>query len=145
VAVEVVPGPVAPHGGARVGVAGGDLDISQVDASVEHGRDGCVAKHVRVCLGHLYAGLIREVPQAAGRCVTVHPRAAAVEQDRPARAASSSPVDGPPYCGQQRDQDDLGALAAHAQHPVAMFLAEITDVGASGLEDPQAEQPEHGH
>jgi len=85
------------------------------------------------------------VPQAAGRCVTVHPRAAAVEQDRPARAASSSPVDGPPYCGQQRDQDDLGALAAHAQHPVAMFLAEITDVGASGLEDPQAEQPEHGH
>jgi hypothetical protein len=28
---------------------------------------------------------------------------------------------------------------------VAMFLAEITDVGASGLEDPQAEQPEHGH
>ena len=33
----------------------------------------------------------------------------------------------------------------HTQHPVAMFLAKVTDVGASGFEDPQAEQPEHGH
>jgi hypothetical protein len=56
---------------------------------------------------------------------------------------SSSPFDSLSRCGRQRDQDDLGALAAHAQHPVAMF-AEVTDVGASGLEDPQAEQPGHG-
>jgi hypothetical protein len=89
--------------------------------------------------------LIREVPQAAGRCVTVHPRAAAIGQDRPAGTDSSSPVDSPSHCGRQRDQYDLGALAAHAQHPVAMFLAEVSDVGASGFEDPQAEQPEHGH
>jgi hypothetical protein len=33
--------PVVPHRGARVGVAGGDLDIAQVNASVEHGRDEC--------------------------------------------------------------------------------------------------------
>ena len=26
-----------------------------------------------------------------------------------------------------------------------MFVAQVGDVGASGLEDPQAEQPEHGH
>jgi hypothetical protein len=26
-----------------------------------------------------------------------------------------------------------------------MFLAEVTDVGASGFEDPQAEQPKHCH
>jgi hypothetical protein len=84
----------------------GDLDVSQVDAGVEHDRDECGG---------------------------------------PARADSSSPVDGPPYCGRKRDQDDLGALAAHAQHPVAMFLAEVTDVGASSFEDPQAEQPEYGH
>ena len=32
VAVEVLAGPVLAHGGARVGVAGGDLDIAQVDA-----------------------------------------------------------------------------------------------------------------
>jgi hypothetical protein len=63
-----------------------------------------------VCLGHLYAGVICEVPQAAGRCVTVHPGAAAVEQDRPVRADSSSPVDGPPYHRRQRDQDNLVPL-----------------------------------
>jgi hypothetical protein len=39
----------------------------------------------------------------------------------------------------------LGALAAHAQHPVAVLLAEVGDVRAGGFEDPQAEQPEHGH
>lgn len=26
-----------------------------------------------------------------------------------------------------------------------MFFAEVGDVGAGGFEDPQAEQPEHGH
>jgi len=33
------PRVVVPHGGARVGVAGSDLDVPEVDASVEHGRD----------------------------------------------------------------------------------------------------------
>jgi hypothetical protein len=33
----------------------------------------------------------------------------------------------------------------HTQDPVAVLLAEIGDVRASGFEDPQAEQPEHGH
>jgi hypothetical protein len=28
---------------------------------------------------------------------------------------------------------------------VAVLFAEVGDVGAGGLEDPQAEQPEHGH
>ena len=32
VAVEVLASPVVAHCGARVGVAGGDLDIAQVDA-----------------------------------------------------------------------------------------------------------------
>jgi hypothetical protein len=27
------------HGGARVGVAGGDLDVAEVDFCIEHGRD----------------------------------------------------------------------------------------------------------
>ena len=55
------------------------------------------------------------------------------------------PVDGPADRWRQRDQDDLGALAAHAQHPVAVLLAEVGDVRAGGLEDPQAQQAEHGH
>jgi hypothetical protein len=35
VAVEVLAGSVIPHRGARVGVAGGDLDIAQVNSSIE--------------------------------------------------------------------------------------------------------------
>ena len=31
-AVEVLAGPVVPHRGPRIGMAGGDLDIPQVDA-----------------------------------------------------------------------------------------------------------------
>ena len=55
------------------------------------------------------------------------------------------PVDGPADRWWQRDQDDLGAFAAHAQHPVAVLFAQVGDVGAGGFEDPQAQQPEHGH
>jgi hypothetical protein len=73
--------------------------------------------------------------QAAGGRVPVHPGAAAVEQDRPARAVAGRPADR----WRQRDQDDLGALAAYPQDPVAVLLAEIGDVRAGGVEDPQAE------
>ena len=48
-------------------------------------------------------------------------------------------------CRGQRDQDDLGALAADPQDAVAVFLAQVGDAGAGGFEDPQAQQPEHGH
>ena len=38
-AVEVVAGPVIPHRGAGIGVTGSNLDVAQISASVEHGRD----------------------------------------------------------------------------------------------------------
>src|SRR5580692_1684079 len=60
VAVEVLAGSVIPHRGARIGVPGGDLDITQVDSRVEHGRDECVSEHVRVRLGDLDAGGLGE-------------------------------------------------------------------------------------
>jgi hypothetical protein len=63
-------------------VTGGNLDIAQVDAGIEHGRHEGVTEHVRVCPGDLEAGGRGEVPQAAGGGVPVHPGAAAVEQDR---------------------------------------------------------------
>ena len=60
-------------------------------------------------------------------------------------AVCDCPVDGPADGWRQRDEDDLGAFAAHAQHPVAVLLAEVGDVRTGGFEDPQAEQPEHGY
>jgi hypothetical protein len=81
----------------------------------------------------------------AGGRVPIHPGAAAVEQDRAARPRAGCPVDGAADGWRQRDQDDLGALAAHAQDPVAVLFAEVGDVPSGGLEDPQAQQAEHGH
>jgi hypothetical protein len=95
--------------------------------------------------GDPYARVLGEVAQAAGGGVSVHPGAAAVEQDRPAGPARGGAVDGPADRRRQLDQDDLGALAADAQDAVAVFLAQVGDVGAGGYEDPQAQQPEHGH
>ena len=60
-------------------------------------------------------------------------------------AVCDCPVDGPADGRRQRDQDNLGALAAHAQHPVTVLLPEVGDVRAGGLEDPQAKEAEHGH
>ena len=40
---EVLAGAVVAHGGAWVGVAGGDLDVAQVDSGVEHRPDAAVA------------------------------------------------------------------------------------------------------
>jgi hypothetical protein len=72
-----------------------------------------------------------QVPQPPGRCVPVHPGAAAVEQDRSRCPACDRAVDRPPDSGRQRDEHDLGALAADAQHPVAVLLAQVGDVGAA--------------
>ena len=67
-----------------------------------------------------------------------------LQQDRPGGPLADGAVDGAADRGWQRDEDDLVALAADPQHAVAVLLAEVVDVGAGGLEDPQAEQSEHG-
>jgi hypothetical protein len=101
-------------------------------------------EHVRMCPGGLDAGGCSEPTQAAGGGVPVHPGGSAVEQDRPVRAIGDGPVDGAADGRRQWNQDDLGAFPAHAQHPVAVLLAQVGDVRAGGLENPQAKEPEHG-
>jgi len=104
-----------------------------------------VAQHVRVRPGDPHASGFSQSPQAAGGGMAIHPRPAGVAENRAAAARTDGAVDGPPDRWRQRDQDGLGAFAAHAQHPVAVFFAKISDVRTGGFEDPQAEQPEHGH
>jgi hypothetical protein len=103
-----------------------------------------MAKHVRMRLSCPYTGRFGETPQAPGGRVPVHPGAAAVEQDRPVGAGAGCLVDGPADGWRQRDRDDFGAFPAYAQHTVAVLFAEVGDIGAGSLEDPQAGQPEHG-
>ena len=75
--------------------------------------------------------------------MAVHPGAVAGAQDWPGAAAVDGAVDSPGHGGWQRHQHYLAALPCDAEHPVAVFLAEVGDVGAGGLEDPQPEQAEH--
>jgi len=62
-------------------------------------------------------------------------RAAICTSRRSALAARAGGLAGR---GRQRDQYDRGALAAHAQRPVAVLRAGVADVRAGGFEDPAA-------
>jgi hypothetical protein len=73
--------------------------------------------------------------------VPIHPSTERVAQDRPVLAVLDGVLDRPSDRRRQRDQDRLVALAADPQNPVAVLLAEIAEVRAAGLEDPQPEQP----
>jgi hypothetical protein len=72
--------------------------------------------------------------------VAVHAGSTTVEQYRADRPLGDGAVDGPSDRWGQWDQDDLAAFAEHAQHSVAVFLAQVGDIQAGCLEDPQ---PEH--
>jgi hypothetical protein len=58
-------------------------------------------------------------------------------------SAGDGSVDGSDGSWWQWDEDDLVALAVHTGDAMAVFLAHVSDVGAGGFEDPQAEQPQH--
>jgi hypothetical protein len=49
-----------------------------------------------------------------------------------------------PTAGGSGTRTTFGAFAAHAQDPVTVLLAEVSDVGAGGFEDPQAEHRYEG-
>ncbi len=103
-------------------MAGSDLHIPEVHASVQHGGDEGVTEHVRVRPGDLHASNFSQALQAPGGGVAVHPGTPGVEQDWAAATGADRAVDGPAHGWWERDQDDLGAFAAHAQHPVTVFF-----------------------
>jgi hypothetical protein len=121
-----------------VGVSGGDLDVAQVDAGVEHRGDEGVPQHVRVQPRHPHPRGLGQPSQPAGGGVPVHPRPAAGAQDRPHRPVVDREIDGPSDRGWEGDEDDLAALPDDAQDAVAVLLPQIGHVGSAGLEHPQA-------
>ena len=62
-------------------------------------------------------------------------------QDRPAGAVQDGAVNARPTAGGSGTRTILVALAAHAQDAVAVFLAQVGDVGAGGFEAGQALAP----
>ena len=80
-------------------MAGGDLDVAEADACVEHDGDEGVARRVWVHAGHPDPGVGGEVVEPAGCGVPVHPRAEGVAQDRAVEAAVDCPVYGSGIAG----------------------------------------------
>nr|WP_024936266.1 hypothetical protein [Actinomadura madurae] len=136
-AVEVVAGSVATHGGAWGGVACSDLHIAQIDFGIQHGGHEGVAEHARVHARQPDNRFGGESAQAPDGGVPIHPDPAGVEQDRSGRPVAGGVVDGSADCRWRRGQHDPGALADHAEDSLAVFLVQVVDVDAGGLEDPQ--------
>ncbi|WUV07158.1 hypothetical protein OG738_36090 [Amycolatopsis sp. NBC_01488] len=69
----------------------------------------------------------------------VHAYASSVEQDRAVIAVANGSADCPSDRRRQGHRHDLAALADHAQYPVSVFLTDVADVRAAGLEHAEAE------
>jgi len=95
--------------------------------------------------GDLDAGGLDEVVQAAGGRVPVHPAPRVFSRIGPRSRNPIARSRARPTAGGSGTKTTFGALTAHPQHPVAVLLAEIGDVRAGGLEDPQAKEAKHGH
>jgi hypothetical protein len=64
------------------------------------------------------------------------------EEDGSVAAFAGGQVDRPGGAGRERDGDDLAALAGDRQGPVPALQAQVLDVSAGGLRDPQPVQRE---
>lgn len=142
--VEVLPGPVVPHGRPWVCVPGCYLDVTEVDAGIKHRRHEGVPKHVRMHPRAGHSGSLSQCTEAAGRTVPIHPASSPAPQDRAASASVDRPVERPAHCRRQRNKRDLVAFALDSQDAVTVDLLQCLDVGAGGLEDTQPEKPEKG-
>jgi hypothetical protein len=91
-----------------VGVAGRDLDVTKVDACVEHGGDESVPEHVWVHPRQLDTCLVGEASQPAGGAVPVHP--VAVLFAEVVDVAAGGLEDPKPEQTQHRDQGEVAPV-----------------------------------
>ena len=144
-AVKILACSVVAHCGSRVRMAGSDLHVMKVDSGVEHRGHKRVPQHVRMHPRQTDTGISGQVLQPSGGGMAIHPHGAQVPQDGPDGSTRDRPLDRPLDRRRQWGEDDLATLTADLQHPMAVLLAHIGNVGATGFEDPQPEQAEHGH
>ena len=118
---------------------GGLLHIAQRDPGIQRGGDERVAERVR-CDGLGDPGAAGDAADDPSGAVPVQPPAVRGQEHRPFGALADGQVDrsGGPRC--ERDGDDLAALAGDGQGPVPAFQAQVLDVRAGRLRDPQPVQ-----
>jgi len=87
-------------------------------------------------------GAARHLADDPPGAVPVQPAPVTGEEDRAVAAFAGGQVDRPGRPWRQRDGHHLAALAGDRQGPVPAFQAQVLDVGAGGLRDPQPVQRE---
>ncbi len=113
-AVKVGACAVVTHRRSGIRVPSGDLDVSEVDAGVEHRGDERVSEHVRVHAVDGHACRERELAWSAGGRVAIHAPAFAVQQERAGLATAGCAVDGSADRWRQWHEGDLVAFAMNA-------------------------------
>ena len=141
-AVEVLPPAVIDGGRPRIGVAGGDLDVTQGYPRVERRHDEGGPEHVG--MDDPEAGPLADGADPAVCGAPVESLTVVAVQDRPLASLAEGEVDGPGHPWDQRDHGRLVALPDDAQGPMAPVEAEVLGVGGTGLAHPQAVEAEQG-
>ena len=115
------------------------LNIAQRDPGIQRRGDERVPERMRRNgFGDPgTAGGLADDPPCA---VPVQPPPARGQEHRAASALADSQVNGPGGARRERDGDDFAALAGDGQRPVPALKAEVPDISAGGLGDPQPVQ-----
>jgi hypothetical protein len=82
-------------------------------------------------------GAARDLADDPPGAVPVKPPAVSGEENGIVAAFADGQVDRPGRARGERDGDDLAALAGDGQGPVPALQAQVLDVGAGSLRDPQ--------
>jgi hypothetical protein len=123
-------------GGARVGVGGGFLHVTQRHPGAGGGGDERVPQGVRAdVLGDPgAAGYPADDP---GGAVPAGPPPVASAEERSFGALADRQVDRAGGARCERDGDDLAALPGDDQGPVAALQAQVLDIGTGGFRHSQ--------
>ena len=140
VAVEVWSASVVDGGGSWVGVAGGELNVSEGDSGVEGGHDERCAQHVRVDVAEPGAFADGSHPSLCG--TSIEPVPVAPQQDWAFVAFADGEIN---RSGRPWDEWDEGRFAAFAHDPKCAMTpleAEAFDVGRAGFGDSESVEAE---
>jgi hypothetical protein len=130
-AIEGLAAPIVDRGGAWIGLAGCDLDVSERDTGVECGHDERCSQHVGMDVAEPASLADRTHPTM--RCSPVETLPVTPAKNGPFMAFAHGQVDRSRSPRYERDGCGLVAFAEDLQCAVSSLEPEILDVGCAGF------------
>ena len=138
-AVEVLASAVVDRGRAGVGVAGGELHVTQRHTGIERGHDERSSEHVGVDVTE--TGALADRFHPSMRSSPIETLSIVTDQDRALTPIADREVHGARRAWHERDDGRLATLAEDPQRAMPAIEAKISDVGVARLAHPQTIQP----